>query len=136
VPVALWICAATTIASAAVSSGHSLGGLRESQEVARTASTYALARSGALLAAAIAGFVAAIATAMVFVQSGDAVIGARIGDRVKTLEPGATTFVNLGALVAMLLEHDWSELSDGVTTRRLGRCQAIDAAGTSAHRGR
>ena len=70
---------------------------------------YAFSRSLALLVAAIVGlltgsvfFVMAIAIAMVVVQAGDAVIGARLADRLKTVGPAATAVVNLAALIWLL----------------------------------
>ncbi|PYI65979.1 hypothetical protein CVV68_16265 [Arthrobacter livingstonensis] len=70
---------------------------------------YALARSLALVLVAIVGllsssipFVAAAALAMILVQGLDAVIGARISDRLKTVGPALTAMVNAAALVWML----------------------------------
>lgn len=70
---------------------------------------YAFSRSLALLVAAIVAlitgsplFVAAIATVMVMVQAGDAVVGARLSDRFKTVGPAATAIVNLASLIWLL----------------------------------
>ena len=107
--IAFWFCAAITLISALVSLGYAIAGLRGADAEARTASEYAFSRSLALAIAAIVAmftasvaFVAAVALAMVIVQLVDAVIGARIPDRVKTFGPAATALVNAAALVWML----------------------------------
>lgn len=105
----LWVCAAITAISALVSFGYSLAGLRGSSGVARPGSMYAFSRSLALLVAAIvalltgsAPFIAAIAVVMVMVQAGDAVVGAHLANRFKTVGPAATALVNLASLIWLL----------------------------------
>lgn len=105
---AAWSCAAITVISAAVSFGYSIAGLRTSPPEGRTPSMYAVSRSVALLTVAVVAlftrsepFIAAIAIAMVIVQAGDAVIGSRIHDRLKTIGPAATAAANLATLVWM-----------------------------------
>jgi len=104
-----WVCAAITLVSAAVSFGYSLAGVRTPDPTAKTPLRYALSRSVALLAVALTamftgsvGFVAAVAAAMTIVQAIDAVIGALIPDRLKTLGPALTAVFNLAALAWML----------------------------------
>ncbi|WIB79015.1 hypothetical protein DEJ28_07925 [Curtobacterium sp. MCPF17_002] len=103
---AAWVCSAITIVSALVSLGFSVAGLRAAAAAGRVASEYALARSIALaLVAVIApitgdtGFIAAAAVAMIAVQGLDAVVGARVADRVRTFGPVVTAAVNAVALV-------------------------------------
>jgi hypothetical protein len=110
--IAFWLTAAITAISALVSLGYSIVGLRASSGPARTASLYALSRSVALAAAAIVAlfagsvaFVVAVAIAMIIVQAVDAVIGARIHDRMKTFGPAATAIVNAAALVWLLVRR-------------------------------
>ena len=105
---AAWLCSAVTIVSSLVSLGFAVAGLRARNGTGRVPSEYALARSAALVVIAIvapltsdAGFIAA-AVAMICVQGLDAVIGARLGNRVKTLGPAATAATNAVALVWLI----------------------------------
>lgn len=110
-PLAFWICVAITAISAYVSLGYSIAGLRGSDDdAARTASKYALARSSALAVAATVApftqavaFLVAVAVAMIVVQASDAVIGAGLRDRLKTIGPALTAAANAAALVWLLL---------------------------------
>ncbi len=109
-PLAFWICGAVTAVSALVSLGYSVAALQGADLAARTASRYAFARSLALAVVAVVAlftgstpFVVAIAITMVVVQAADAVIGAAIRDRLKTLGPAVTAAVNLAVLVWLLL---------------------------------
>lgn len=106
---AFWVCASLAVISAAVSFGYSVAGLRGATGAARTASWYALVRSGALLGAAVVAvvagsvpFVVAIALVMVLVQAGDAVVGFRLAHTVKTVGPAATAVVHAASLVWLL----------------------------------
>lgn len=106
---AFWVCATITAVSAFVSLGFALTALRSASAASRTNSMYAAARSLALAVTATVAlftrsdaFVEAIAVAMVIVQAVDAVIGARIHDRVKTIGPTATAVVNAVSLVWLL----------------------------------
>ena len=99
-----------TIISASVSFGYALAGMRRATPEQKTASSYAFARSLALLVVAVIAivtgsvpFVAAITIAMVIVQAADAVVGVSIRDRVKTIGPAVTAVVGLATLVWMLL---------------------------------
>lgn len=105
---AFWAGALVTVASAAVSLFFAVDGLRGSRPDAVTASRYALARSIALFAVALTGlfsaseaFVAAIATAMILVQSLDALVGVGLHDRVKTFGPAIMSLVGLATLLWM-----------------------------------
>lgn len=105
-----WACAAVTVISSVVSVGYAIAGLRAATGEARVPSMYALARSVALmLVAAVAlfagsiGFLAAAALAMIIVQALDAVVGAGIPDRLKTIGPAATAALNLAALVWLII---------------------------------
>lgn len=107
---AFWACAIVTVISALVSAGYAVAGLNSASADGRVPSMYALARSAALVAVAIVGlfsgstgFVAAAAVAMIAVQGLDAVIGARISSRIKTIGPALTALANLAALLWMLL---------------------------------
>ncbi|WP_245933589.1 hypothetical protein [Arthrobacter livingstonensis] len=107
--IAFWVCAVVTVISSLVSGGYAVAGFRSATEQSRVPSMYALARSLALVLVAIVGllsssipFVAAAALAMILVQGLDAVIGARISDRLKTVGPALTAMVNAAALVWML----------------------------------
>ncbi|ROS26284.1 hypothetical protein [Cellulomonas sp. PhB150] len=104
-----WLCAVITAISAYVSLGYSIAALRGADAQAKVGSMYALARSVAVAAAATIApftssvdFVAAVALVMVIVQGADAVVGARIHDRLKTYGPAATAVVNAAALVWLL----------------------------------
>jgi hypothetical protein len=92
-----------------VSLGYSLLALPSSEGAAQVNAMYAFSRSLAL--AVVASVVLcthsslwlrAIALAMILVQAGDAVIGSRIRDRLKTLAPGLTAVANLIALLYFL----------------------------------
>jgi diacylglycerol kinase len=103
------VCSVVTAVSAAVSFGYSVAGLRGSRAAARTASSYALARSLALLVGALlapftnlTSVVALAALLMVLVQLLDAAIGARLRDRVKSIGPAATALVNAVVLGWMI----------------------------------
>lgn len=107
---AFWICAVVTAISAFVSLGYSVAGLRGAEAASRTGFMYAFARSLALaLSAVIAivsgsvGYLAAVAIAMVIVQACDAVVGAVIRDRMKTIGPAATAALNSAAVCWLLL---------------------------------
>lgn len=107
---AFWICASLTVVSSLVSGGFAANGLRAATRESRTSSMYALARSVALVVVAIVGltsfsigFEAAAALSMILVQGFDAVIGAVISDRVKTLGPAITALVNAAALIWMFI---------------------------------
>lgn len=106
---AFWICASLTLISSLVSGGYAVIGLREAPRDFRVPSLYALARSTALVSLAVIGlfsasiaFEAAAALSMVLVQGFDAVIGARISDRIKTFGPAITAVANGAALLWML----------------------------------
>jgi hypothetical protein len=106
---AFWVCAAITAVSAFVSLGYSIAALTGSDTPGRTNSMYATARSLALAVAAVTvffvrsdSFLEAIALAMVVVQAGDAFIGVQIHDRLKTIGPALTAFVNAIALIWLL----------------------------------
>ncbi|MET4004787.1 hypothetical protein ABIB48_003532 [Arthrobacter sp. UYCu511] len=107
--IAFWVCAAVTVISSLVSGGYAVMGLQSATAESRIPSMYALARSLALVLVAIVGllsssisFVAAAALAMIVVQGIDAVIGARISDRLKTIGPAVMSMVNAAVLVWML----------------------------------
>lgn len=107
---AFWTCAIVTLISSIVSCGYAIAGLRSSADDARPPSMYALARSAALVVVAVIGlfcsseaFVAAVAVAMILVQGIDAVIGAVISDRLKTIGPAFTAAANAAALIWMLV---------------------------------
>ncbi len=109
-PLAFWVCGAVTVISAFVSLGYSVAGLRGADAAARTGSTYAFARSLALAVVAVVApftgsvpFVAAVAVAMIVVQGADAVIGALLRDRLKTVGPAATAVAHAAVLLLLLL---------------------------------
>ncbi len=102
-----WVCAAITTVSAFVSLGYSVVGLRGPAGAAGAAEMYACTRSFALAAAATVvlfaqspSWLRAVAFTMVLVQVGDAMIGARLQHRLKTIGPALTAVANLIALVA------------------------------------
>lgn len=102
-----WVCAAITTVSAFVSLGYSVVALRGATGAAATNAMYAFTRSTALAAAVTMvlitqspSWLRAVALTMVLVQAGDAVIGARLRDRLKTVGPALTATANLMALVA------------------------------------
>lgn len=106
---AFWVCAAITAVSAFVSLGYSLAALRAPGASDRTSSLYAAARSLALAIAAVAAlfvgsrdFLVAIAVTMTIVQAADALIGARINDRLKTVGPAATAAANAIAVMWLI----------------------------------
>jgi hypothetical protein len=108
--IAYWVCAIITGISSFVSFGYAAAGLVKASGEARTGVTYALARSGALAAIAVIAavldspsFLSAVAIAMVRVQASDAVIGAMMRDRTKTIGPAVTAVFNLAALVWLLV---------------------------------
>lgn len=103
---ALWMCSVLTIVSACVSLGYAAAGLRSASETGRLPSSYALARSAALVVVALIapftgsrGFIAAAAVAMICVQVLDAGIGAGSRDRLKTIGPALTAVANAAALI-------------------------------------
>jgi hypothetical protein len=104
--VATWVCSLLTIVSACVSLGYSVAGLRAGNGSERLPSSYALARSAALVVVALAapvtgnlGFIAAAAVAMICVQALDAIIGGKGRDRLKTIGPAITAIANAAALI-------------------------------------
>lgn len=106
---AAWVCSLVTVASAGVSLGYAVAGLRAAAGAARTPSSYALTRSVALTLVAVVapmtgsvGFIAAAAVAMILVQALDSVVGAQVHDRVKTVGPAITAIVNAVALIWLL----------------------------------
>ncbi|MCX6396692.1 MAG: hypothetical protein NTV23_09425 [Propionibacteriales bacterium] len=107
---ASWVCAALTVVSAYVSFGYAIVDQRAASTAeVRVASAYAQARSIALALVATSalfsdsqGFVAAIALLMVMVQLLDGGIGARTGDRARTVGPLVIGLANLTALLWML----------------------------------
>ncbi len=105
-PTAFWVCAVVTTVSAFVSLGYSVASLIRSDTPARASSMYAAARSIALAAAATvvlfassSAYLEVIALVMVIVQAADAIIGAIIHDRLKTIGPAVTSLANALALV-------------------------------------
>ncbi|GAA5230439.1 hypothetical protein [Arthrobacter cryoconiti] len=107
--IAFWVCAVVTVISSLVSGGYALAGFRSATVESRVPSMYALARSLALVLVAIVGllsssipFVASAALAMIVVQGLDAVIGAHISDRLKTIGPAVVSVVNAAVLIWML----------------------------------
>jgi hypothetical protein len=108
--VAMWVCSVLTIVSAGVSLGYSVVGLRAAEGPERLPSSYALARSVALVVVALVapftgslGFIAAAAVGMVCVQALDAVIGGVQRDRLKTIGPAITAVANAIALIWAIL---------------------------------
>lgn len=101
-----WLCAAFTLISACVSLGYSVASVVGPNAGAAREAEYALARSIALVAVAVVplfgerhDWLVAVAVAMVMVQALDAVVGARIPDRLKTFGPAGTAAVNLALLL-------------------------------------
>jgi hypothetical protein len=106
---AFWVCAGVTAASALVGLGYSVAAVVSALDQARVNAMYALSRSVALVAAVLVPIFSqtrssllTIALAMVIVQTLDAVVGARIHDRLKTFGPASLAVVNLVALVWFL----------------------------------
>jgi hypothetical protein len=106
---AFWVCAGVTAASALVSLGYSIAAVVSALDQARVNARYALSRSVALAAVVLVPFFSqtrssllTIALAMVIVQALDALVGATIHDRMKTLGPASLGAVNLVALVWFL----------------------------------
>lgn len=102
-----WVCAAITTVSAFVSLGYAVAALGGPPGAAATNAMYAFTRSAALAVAAVVvlftqspSWLRAVALAMVLVQAGDAVVGAQLRDRLKTIGPALTATANLVALVA------------------------------------
>ncbi len=92
-----------------MSLGYSLASMRGPEGPGRTNAFYAFSRSLALAVAAVTVIFArsedwlmAVAVAMIIVQAGDAVIGVRIRDRIKTVGPALTAIANLAALVNLM----------------------------------
>jgi len=101
-----WVCATITAVSAFVSLSYSVVGVRGPAGAAATNAMYAFTRSFALAVAATVvlfsqspSWLRAVAFAMVLVQAADAVIGARLHDRLKTVGPALTAVANLIALL-------------------------------------
>lgn len=106
---AFWICSTITSISAVVSLGYSVAALRSSKGTTQTNALYACSRSLALAVVALivlftrsADWLKAVATAMIIVQAGDALIGARIRDQLKTAGPALTAAANLAALIYLV----------------------------------
>lgn len=106
---AFWLCAAITAVSAVVSLGYSVAAVRSSGRLGSTEALYAFSRSSALAVAAVIVLVVrsedwlkAVAVAMIIVQAGDAMIGARIRDRLKTAGPALTALANLAAFINLM----------------------------------
>ena len=100
------VCALVTALSAVVSLGFSLAAAMNETGNARTMALYGCARSVALVVASAVPFftgstewLEAIAWILILVQSGDAVIGTTINDRMKTFGPAGTSLANLLALL-------------------------------------
>lgn len=98
-------CALVTAISAIVSLGFSVAAVRSETQNAQTMALYACVRSAALGIASIVSFwtgssqwLLAVAVIMIIVQAGDALIGLRIKDHLKTFGPAATSIINLLAL--------------------------------------
>ncbi len=103
------ICATVTVVSAIVSLGFSVAAMRSASGAAHTLALYTSARSLALAVVSLATFLAgatawleAVASSMIIVQACDAAIGITINDRLKTVGPAATAFLNLAALIWLL----------------------------------
>ncbi len=103
------LCASITAISAIISLGFSIAAALAATGSARTMALYACARSVALtIASAVpfltgsTGWLQAIAWSMIIVQAGDAVIGATINDRMKTLGPAGTALLNLVAVIWLI----------------------------------
>jgi len=110
VPDGFWVCAAITAitaVSAFVGLGYSVVAVRGPAGPEATNAMYAFTRSLALAVVATvvlftqsSMWLRAVASAMVLVQAGDAVIGARLHDRPKTLGPALVAVANFIALLA------------------------------------
>jgi hypothetical protein len=107
--IAYWSCAVVTAASSCVSFAFSVAALRGAAPVSAVASRYALVRSAAFALPAIAalcfgsmGFLSAMAIVMIVVQAGDALVGATVRDRMKTIGPAIIAAINLAVLVWLL----------------------------------
>jgi hypothetical protein len=108
--VAMWVCSLVTIASACVSVGYAWAGFRVADGSERLPSSYALARSVALVVVALVapvvgslGFIAAAAVGLICVQALDAVIGGTSRNRLKTIGPAITAVANAAALIWALV---------------------------------
>ncbi len=85
------VCASITAVSAIISLGFSIAAALNTANEAKTMALYACARSVALVLVSVAPFLTgstpwllAVACSMTIVQAGDAAIGLRIKDRMKT----------------------------------------------------
>ena len=103
------VCALVTTISSIVSFGFSVAAVLSTVGEARTVALYVCVRSAALLLVSGASFLTgatpwllATTSAMIMVQAGDAAIGARIRDRMKTLGPAGTAVLNLAAIIWLL----------------------------------
>ena len=103
---AFWVCSSITAISALVGLGYSIATVGWSPTPQQVPAMYAFARSLALAAGAVAAllmqsvaFAEAIAFAMIIVQAGDAIIGVRLRERLRTFGPAATSLANAVALV-------------------------------------
>lgn len=98
-------CAIVTAVSALISLGFSVAAVAGASPAERTASLYTVVRSLALALASVgtfvvasAGWLEATACAMIIVQAGDALVGLRARDVIKTVGPFVTAALNLAAL--------------------------------------
>lgn len=108
-PIAYWICALVTVASAFTSFGFSVASVLSTDGDAQTNALYAFARSLALAIASIVAlfdhsrpWLEAIAVTMIVVQLADAVIGLKIHKAMKTYGPAITALANIAALVWLI----------------------------------
>jgi hypothetical protein len=102
-------CASITAVSAITSLGFSIAAALGATGMARTMALYACARSAALVIASAVpfltgstGWLQGIAWTMIIVQTGDAVIGATIKDRMKTFGPAGTALLNVVAAIWLI----------------------------------
>ncbi len=108
-PIAYWVCAVVTVASAFTSLGFSVATVVSTDGSAQTNAMYASARSVALAIASIVAlfdhsrpWLEAIAVTMIVVQLADAVIGLKIHEAMKTYGPAMTALANIAALVWLI----------------------------------
>lgn len=102
-------CAVITSVSALISLGFSLAAVVNAPAAGRVDALYTLSRSVALAIGSLASFLIAspawleaMATTMSLVQLGDALIGLRLRDTVKTVGPLLTSALNLAALFYLM----------------------------------
>lgn len=103
------LCAGVTLLSSLTSFGFSVAAVLGRSGETRGLALYTLVRSVALVTVSFLPLVpkchewiVPIAIGMIVVQSGDAVVGMIIKDRMKTFGPAGTAVVNLAALVWLL----------------------------------